>query len=113
MRGGEGEGEGRVQACGAAEGGAVGEGGELGVGFWVEGGGCEEGVVACGCLEACGFWRWVSAFLVDRWGIVVLGLSSLPSTVRKPPNWMSSGSGLGSWDRTPISTVVSSSGLVY
>jgi hypothetical protein len=46
-----------VQACGAVEGGAVGEGGELRVGFWVEGGGGEEGVVARGRLEACGFWR--------------------------------------------------------
>lgn len=46
-------------------------------------------------------------------GIKVLGLSSLPNTVRKPPNWMSSGSGLGSWDRTPISTVDSSSEAVY
>jgi hypothetical protein len=57
VRGWEGEGEGWVQACGAVEGGAVGEGRELGVGVWIEGGGFEEGVVACGRLEACGFWK--------------------------------------------------------
>lgn len=35
----------------------------------------------------------------------VLGAVSRPSTVRNPPNAMSSGSGLGSWARTPTSVV--------
>lgn len=35
----------------------------------------------------------------------VLGSEDSPRTTRKPPNPMSSGSGLGSWVRTPISVV--------
>ena len=43
---------------------------------------------------------------VARWK-GVLGFSSCPSTVKKPPNWISSGSAFPSKVNTPISTVAS------
>lgn len=43
----------------------------------------------------------------------VLGFGSASRTVRKPPKAMSSGSGLGSWVRTPTSVLVSSWADLY
>ena len=61
------------------------------------------------CLEARWFCGVVSLQDVRRAteGADVLGDSSCPRTVKKPPNWISSGSGLGSWFKTPISMVPS------